>query len=220
LYDQISELVDEVGLVMTGLTPSARFVTNVARRTKIDMGKAMLIAQDINKEVFDKMRQSLQKIEAEHEENWSEESGNVAPEKPQPGPSERTMTTDAEKEQKNSVISAVEKAGGFVIDKPADAQFQAETAHDDTLVEKTESKKDIINMLEMDSSLPPDHLLGDTPEKSSPVAPLEPDHSSIVDALLSKGVAMSMDSDTKKPGEPEKKVRPYDGTDPYRESIK
>lgn len=268
MYDQISDLVDEVGLTMIGITPEAMFVNNIARRMRVDMGKAMLIAKDINKEIFDKMRDSLKKIEGLDEEGFNEESSNAAPEKPQPGQGEETMMTDAEKAQQKSVISAVEEAGGFVIDKQEEAPLLAEEIVHDTMKENLESKKNIINVLEKESfeqkitgnpvapapdrgrgqapvgiqstesAVPPDHLLGDTPEvtpksllpevvpqtlpqQTPPIesaqkknTPKQPDQTSIVDMLLSKGVATTMDSGSEKS---EDKKRPYDGTDPYRE---
>jgi len=272
MYDQISELVDEVGLTMIGITPEAVFVNNIARRMQVDMGKAMLIAKDINKEIFDKMRDSLKKIEGLDEEGFNEEGGNISLEKPQPGRGEETMMTDAEKAQQKSVISAVEKAGGFVIDKQEEAPLLAEEMVHDAMKENLESKKNIINVLEKESLEPKmtgnpiipapdrsrgqapagiqstestvaiDHLLGDTPEvtpksllpevvsqtqpqQTSPVEsaqkkniPKQPDQTSIVDILLSHGVAMTMDGDASKTtNKPEKKVKPYDGTDPYRE---
>ena len=64
----------------------------------------------------------------------------------------------------------------------------------------------------------------ETITKVLPVAPaLVPkqlDQTSIVDTLLSKGVAMVMDDEPTKQSPEAKeapKVRPYDGTDPYRE---
>jgi len=259
MYDQISELVDEIGLVMIGFTPSAMFVNNIARRMQVDIGTAMLVAKDINKEILDRMRDSLKKIEEEHGEDtegYSDESGNVAPEKPAPGMSEETMLTDAEKVQKASVVSAVEKAGGFVIDKQEDAPLKAEEIVHDAMKESLETKKDIVNVLEKESFAPSttsvkieppvsaELLLGDTPDTAVAPAPVQqnasatvpateatptasaqkqPDQASIVDTLLSKGVAMVMDDGPTKqaPGPKETpKVRPYDGTDPYREPIK
>ena len=255
MYDQISELVDEVGLTMIGITPEAMFVNNIARRMQVDMGKAMLIAKDINKEIFDKMRDSLKKIEGLDEEGFNEEIGNTAPEKPQPGQGEETMMTDVEKAQQKSVISAVEKAGGFIIDKQEDAPLRAEEMVHDAVKENLESKKNIINVLEKESFEPkitgnpapagiqstelpvaPDHLLGDTPEvpleqtsiKQTPPqqatqnnAPNDEkrlDQASIVDTLLAHGVAMTMEEPSKQDINSIKpKVRPYDGTDPYRE---
>jgi len=236
MYDQISELVDEVGLVMIGLTPEAMFVNNIARRMQVDMGKAMLIARDINKGVFDKMRASLKKIEGGDEGGFSDESGNSASaEKIRLERGEETLMTDAEKAEKSSVVSAVEKAGGFVIDKPDQAPLRAEEMVSAAMRESLESKKNIVNVIEKDSLSPaakaepaiaPDHLLGDTPEtnvripdqqtQTPDIKTKQPDQASIVDTLLAKGVAMTMDSNDSKP---EKKVRPYDGTDPYRETL-
>ncbi len=248
MYDQISELVDEVGLVMVGLTPSARFVNNLARRMQVDMGEAMLIAQDINKGVFDKLRESLKNIEAGRNVNEYETSGDGATKKPQPELSEKTMSTDAEKIQKNSVISAVEKAGGFVIDKQEEAPFEAERMVRNSIIERLGPKKDIASVIKresapvtaakIESSMPTELLLGDTPEPTGEtpvettnekiVAETVPQttvesaekiptqgQDSIVDTLLSKGVAMSMDQEAPK----QDKAKPYDGTDPYREPI-
>lgn len=252
MYDQISELVDEVGLVMVGLTPSDRFAGNISRRMKVDIGKAMLVTKDINKEVFDRMRQSLKKIEGD--ENAGTKGSGAEQRKPASGQDEETMTTDAEKAKQKSVIEAVEKAGGFVIERPEPAPLQAEKMVRTALTEKLEPKKDILNILEKDTNLPPskpgpakvegapvasDHLLGDVPESASTnskevasswtpsknEAPKAMDQSSIVDMLLSKGVAMPMDSN-QDGGRPsaaaqklEDKKKPYDGTDPYREPV-
>ena len=81
LLDKANELSEEVSYVMLGLTKSNNFVRTISKRLEIDEKKAIEIAQDINKEVFDKMRQSLQKIEATHEDGYSDESGNVVAEK-------------------------------------------------------------------------------------------------------------------------------------------
>jgi hypothetical protein len=255
MYDQISELVDEVGLTMIGLTPEAMFVNNIARRMRVDMSKAMLIARDTNKQIFDKMRDSLKKIEGGHEGGEYAENEDGTRKNNQFGQSvagqtgEETMVTDAEKAQKKSVVSAVEKAGGFVIEKPQeDAPLRAEEMVHDALKKNLESRKNIINVLEketfvpngndknndnkkVESSVPLDHLLGDTPEVAPQVpskqippiksVPKQPDQTSIVDTLLSKGVAIPMEEPSKQDANSIKpKVRPYDGTDPYRETVK
>src|ERR1035437_4195480 len=252
MYDQISDLVDEVGLTMIGITPEAMFVNNIARRMRVDISKAMLIAKDINKEIFNKMRDSLKKIEGLDEEGFSEENENATRKNNQFGQSEETMMTDAEKAQQKSVISAVEKAGGFVIDKQEDAPHQAEEMVHDVMKENLESKKNVVNILEkenirgdnsvihasqsgamtqviqqnhawpiehnsgqatillnrllgrddkVESSLEPDHLLGDTPEsplpqtsnKQTPTQQATQNQASIVDTLLAPRVAMTME---------------------------
>jgi hypothetical protein len=268
--DQADELSDEVSYVMLGLTKSKNFVRAISKKLEIDEKKAVGISQDINKEIFDKMRDSLKKIEGLDEEGFNEESGNAAPEKPQPGQGEETMMTDAEKAQHKSVISAVEKAGGFIIDKQEDAPLQAEEMVHDAMKESLESKKDIINVIEKESfepkitetksatldsinsildsrfrgndktesSVPLDHLLGDTPgvqlpqtsikqtptqqatQNNTPNAEKQMDQASIVDTLLAHGVAMTMEEPSKQDTNSSKpKVRPYDGTDPYREAV-
>ena len=185
--DQADELSDEVSYVMLGLKKSKDFIKNISKSLGIDEKKSIETTQDINKEIFE------------------------------------TIMTDAEKSQQKSVISAVEEAGGFVIDKAM--------VHDE-MKENLESKKNIINVIEKEnfepkeSSVPLDHLLGDTPEsplpqtsiKQTPTQQATQNQESIVDTLLAHGVAMTMDGDASKTtNKPEKKVKPYDGTDPYRE---
>ena len=146
MYDQISELMDEIGLVMVGLTPSKMFVSNISRRMQVDIGKAMLVAKDVNKEVFDKMRDSLKKIEGADEEGYSDDGINAAQKNTQAN--EDVPLTEEEKAQKKSVISAVEQAGGFIIDKQEDAPLQAEEMVHNALKESLELKKGGINILE------------------------------------------------------------------------
>jgi len=292
MYDQIEELVNEVGLVLVGLTPSPMFVSNIARRMQIDTGRAMLVTQDINKQIFDKMRDSLKKIEEEHgegTERFSDENGNPVPE-PEPAPkppvpapapvpmptppqkSEQTMQLDAEKARKDSFVSAVEKAGGFVIEKPEQAPLQAEEMVHDQIARNLESRKNAaaatpqsaqpqpvpktqsvmmqgrslstdvsinealaaISQAMPDQTIPqqmpaPAQIPVAKAQETSPLpaapsqkpvrhvetaAEKEVEQESIVDTLLSKGVAMSLDSDPPK----QTKVKPYDGTDPYRET--
>ena len=130
------------------------------------------------------------------------------------------MMSDADKAMQKSVIEGVEKAGGFVIDRP-----NTPSAHDRT-IEKPISKEAVQKAVEEDTAITaPDHLLGDVPDpmQKATVAPKKPDQFSIVDTLLAKGVAIPMDSGASKSGsalKTEPKVRPYDGTDPYREAIK
>ena len=57
------------------------------------------------------------------------------------------MTT-AEKVQKASVVSAIEQAGGFVIDKQEDAPLQAEEMVNKAVKENLAARKNPINILE------------------------------------------------------------------------
>jgi hypothetical protein len=66
--EQADELSDEVSYVMLGLTPPKYFVKTISERLKIDEKRAIEITQDINKEIFDGLRESLKKIGKDQEE--------------------------------------------------------------------------------------------------------------------------------------------------------
>jgi hypothetical protein len=61
--DQLGEMVDLVGLIMLGLSPSKDFVKNFSQEAGVKNDIASSIAEDINKEVFDKIRNSMKAIE-------------------------------------------------------------------------------------------------------------------------------------------------------------
>ena len=60
--DKIGELANETGMVMLGVTHPNEFIGNLADRLEIDKEKARAIAQEINEQVFKKVRESLRKI--------------------------------------------------------------------------------------------------------------------------------------------------------------
>ncbi len=62
MIDKIGELADETGLVMLGLTPPREYIPNLSRRLGIDRESAKKIAEEINLQVFSKVRESLKKI--------------------------------------------------------------------------------------------------------------------------------------------------------------
>jgi len=62
-FDQ-NELIDETGLVMLGLTHPNVYIGNIAERIGIPREKAKKIAEDINKEIFNSIKSSLQKVHA------------------------------------------------------------------------------------------------------------------------------------------------------------
>ncbi len=63
LIDQTGELVDEIGLTMMGLSKSADFVDHIITRCSINRKNAEDIATDINREIFDSIRQHMRQIE-------------------------------------------------------------------------------------------------------------------------------------------------------------
>ncbi len=62
LIDKMGALADETGLVMLGLTHPKDFIAHLAERLGTDRLTARNIAEDINSQIFQKIRESLKKI--------------------------------------------------------------------------------------------------------------------------------------------------------------
>ena len=60
--DKIGDLANETGMVMLGVTHPNEFIGNLADRLDVDKEKARAIAQEINEQIFKKVRESLRKI--------------------------------------------------------------------------------------------------------------------------------------------------------------
>jgi hypothetical protein len=91
--DQEGELVDQIGLIMLGLSPSKDFVKNFSSSAEVDVKTATSIAEDINKEIFDEIRESMREIEH-----------------------------NVETEQNSQSISDIERVGGFNIENSKEDQ--------------------------------------------------------------------------------------------------
>lgn len=59
---KITELADEVGLVMYGITNPKNFISNLSSRLGTDITIARKIAEEVNSQIFSKVRESLKKI--------------------------------------------------------------------------------------------------------------------------------------------------------------
>ncbi|MDE1975522.1 MAG: hypothetical protein KGI49_03380 [Patescibacteria group bacterium] len=92
MMDQIGQLIDQVGLVMLGLMPSGEFVNNFSDVASIDRTKATSIAEDINAQIFDKLRSAMRTMQGE-------------------------IQTESETQSQNKAISSIERAGNFEIEK-------------------------------------------------------------------------------------------------------
>ena len=80
--DKIGDLANETGMVMLGVTHPNDFIGNLADRLEVDKEKARTIAQEINEQIFKKVRDSLRKIhnmreEGEEEQEKQESQVNV-----------------------------------------------------------------------------------------------------------------------------------------------
>lgn len=91
MLDQASDLRDEVAYVMMGLSSAKKFVDNLVSKLKVKREVAVRIAEEVNTQIFDGIRASLQKIQDEHVKE----------------------SYEAEKR----TVSDVEKAGNFTIEK-------------------------------------------------------------------------------------------------------
>ena len=74
--DKIGKMVGEAGYVMLGVTHPNEFIANLAERLDVDKEKARAIAQEINEQIFKKVRESLRKIHNMREEGEERNVGH------------------------------------------------------------------------------------------------------------------------------------------------
>jgi hypothetical protein len=123
--DQLGEMVDLVGLVMLGLSPSNDFIKDFAQQAEVKNDIASSIANDINKEIFGKIRSSMQSIEAKNQ----------------------AIETEQTKSQQS--ISDLERIGGFSIEPNAvQNENGVAPANLPGAEEVTESKDDLMAGIE------------------------------------------------------------------------
>lgn len=60
--EQIGKLGNETGMLILGVTSPSEYVGNLAGRLNIDKQKARQIADDVNQQIFSRVRESLKKI--------------------------------------------------------------------------------------------------------------------------------------------------------------
>src|SRR3989338_7384021 len=77
MIDKIGDLANETGMVMLGVTHPNEFIGNLADRLEIDKEKARAIAQEINEQIFKKVRESLRKIHNMRDEEKEQEVSDV-----------------------------------------------------------------------------------------------------------------------------------------------
>jgi hypothetical protein len=134
--DQLGEMVDLVGLIMLGLSPSKDFVANFSRETGVRSDVATSIAEDINKEVFDKIRSSMRMIESQEEST------------------EDTMVNKSEAKN-NQAISDLERAGGFTIEHSGQNGNGGAPINLPGAEEVTESREDLVAGIEDPAPMKP-----------------------------------------------------------------
>jgi len=141
LVYQLGELVDLIGLVMLGLVHPNDFVSTFAEEARVSEVEARRIAEDVNNEVFEKvktmMREAQEEKEGEETEEAQDESEpanieaavsnreSVAPQQPS-----RPRSIYSSVSEKTPHVAAIEQAGGFDI--------VSETSHPGILAEKND----------------------------------------------------------------------------------
>lgn len=96
--EQTGNLADEIGLLMLGETHPSDFINNLNRRLGADPETTKKIAQEINEQIFSKVKESLRKIHAVDE---NEAAAVHAPATPAPSPQQvRPQTIKSPFEQK------------------------------------------------------------------------------------------------------------------------
>jgi len=202
LLDKASDLADETFYIILGLTKTKDFVDVITNKLNIKKLEAIDIAKDINIEVFDKIKDSLQKIQSQNPEDSDSEiedtstrSTPIQPPAPStltppPPPATQPITPTP---PPNPDLSSLEKVGNFTIEKPRmpshSPQYQDQNLDRDKVLEHMENP----------------------PTKTPPV--------SFVDHLLAKPVSSVNEVKTQEPKKgPEKEPRKFTA-DPYREPI-
>ena len=200
--DQLGELVDLIGLVMLGLLPSRDFVKNLSREANIDEVTSTKIADDVNKEIFSKIKSAMQALEKNFDS--TDES-----------------TSHSESFQKSS-ISDLEKIGNFTIEQPGKVETEEKTESLKTMSDETVTsthREALLNALENPEP---------TPQPVVATATKNDVHTEpLVDLLMNKPTSIPEEKVVKvvpaptpvatTKVEPAKKVVP--GPDPYREPI-
>lgn len=106
--DQLGELVDLVGLIILGLVPSSDFIREFSREAEVSEKQARRIAEDVNGQIFAKLRTSIRIIETrENTSNYSEDNGFI---------SNLQNSRNNTFPPKPPHIADLEKAGGFTIE--------------------------------------------------------------------------------------------------------
>lgn len=132
--DQAGELADITSLVMLGIIKSSSFVSELSKRAEITTNEAIKIGSEVNNEIFNSVRASLQKIQEKIDSVGQKDEKVVAPSNlPTPNPSSPVPN-----------FAGLEKAGQFTIEKTtpisSSPQYKNENINKDALLKSIEDK--------------------------------------------------------------------------------
>jgi len=104
--DKVGKMVGQAGYVMLGVTHPNEFISNLADRLEVDKEKARAIAQEINEQVFKKVRESLRKIHNMREGGEEEEQDKI---KVSPFGNSQGETLPANSVNRADILKEIEK---------------------------------------------------------------------------------------------------------------
>ena len=205
LIDKQGILVDEIGLVMFGLTHPDKFVESIKNRLEISQSEAEAIATDVNNEILLEIREELKKISAKNAEE--EKTSNLAHDSEHPVESDEHHATL----KREDILRDIEDPAPVKSPRPTTPiNTTAKTSPAPTNLPVAHNDNDLPAIVpEMDHSYP-------TPPQTQP-APKTPaaPANNIVSAKLSGVVVTATTVISQKPSAPQ---APYKA-DPYRETF-
>src|SRR3989338_3925454 len=104
--DKIGIIGNETSRVMLGVTHPNEFISNLTERLEVDKEKARAIAQEINEQIFKKVRDSLRKIHNMREGVEEEEQDKI---KVSPFGNSQGETLSANSVNKADILKEIEK---------------------------------------------------------------------------------------------------------------
>lgn len=127
--DQIGELMEEVDLVMLGITHSKDFIRNLYERLDVgDKEKVRQIAHEVNEQVFAKIRESLKQIHhVENETRNTQLETNLAVPPPSATETKDELIEKIEHPEKDIIKDKLEKMNSM---PKEESEYEIKTKND------------------------------------------------------------------------------------------
>ena len=149
--DKLGELGAETGMVILGFTHPAQFLSRLTKRLGLSEEKVRPIAQEINIEVFLKIREALKQVNGEAEARSTPTPTETIPAKPQEPPTEQQPEkSSAETEYQN--LASMNSAASPIPMKPEGNIIVSET---EEVLDREAILRDIENPTPVNSGFQP-----------------------------------------------------------------
>ena len=207
LLDKQGVLVDEISLVMFGLTHPDKFVESIKNRLEISQSEAEAIATDVNNEILLEIREELKKISAKNAEE--EKTSNLAHDSEHPVESDEHHATL----KREDILRDIEDPTPVKAPRPVSATNSTST------IAKTSPAPSNLPVAHNDNDLPAivpgmDHSY----ETAKPIAPATNPKSAPANIVTAKLGGVVVTDTTRIPQAPSIPKTPYK-VDPYRETF-